>query len=75
MGTEEDKPLTALTLVQVVKENYFCLRMNLPLTPEILIGADFEGVSGWHQCDDVVSAEPMAFLKKKKEKAKIRDNP
>lgn len=49
MGSEEGKPpLTGLTLVQVVKENYFCLRTNLPFSTEILIRVNFKGVAGWH---------------------------
>lgn len=49
MGSEEDKPpLTGLTLVQVVKENYFCWRTNLPLSTEILIRVNIKGVAAWH---------------------------
>lgn len=51
MGSEEDKPpLTGLTLVQVVKENYFCWRTNLPYSTEILIRVNIKGVAGWHSC-------------------------
>lgn len=44
MGSEEGEPLlTGLMLLQVVKENYFCLRMNLPFSSEILIQVNFNG--------------------------------
>lgn len=61
MGSEEDKPpLTGLMLVQVVKENYFCLRTNLPHSTEILIWVNFKGVAGWHS---VYGADDFRWLK------------
>lgn len=62
MGSEEGRPpLTGLTLVQVVRENYFCLRTDLPFSTEILIQVNFKGVAGWHKYNGAVFMEPMAF--------------
>lgn len=62
MGSEEgEPPLTGLTLVRVVRENYFCLRTKLPFSTEILIQVNFKGVAGWHLCNGRVSVGLMAF--------------
>lgn len=67
MGSEDCKPpLTSLTLVQVVKENSFCLRTNLPFSTEILIWGNFMGFAGWQSHNDSVSMDLMAFDGSKK---------
>lgn len=48
IGSEEDHPpFTVLTPTQVVKENYFCRRTNMPFSSEILIGINIRRAADW----------------------------